>query len=92
MIVCAPAHAEGPAANRCSKLGADFVAISGAQGCVRLGGHVRAEAPRGEIPRVVAPRQLASPGAYAAAGTDGLRPASETFRIHPAYGADLYRR
>jgi hypothetical protein len=98
LVACAPAHAESPGAaagNRCARLGSDFVAISGAQGCVRLGGHVRAEAPRAEIPRVFAPRQLASPGSYAAAGTDGVRPAAETFHIRAGAagdGSDLYRR
>jgi hypothetical protein len=97
LIACAPAHAESPGAasgDRCARLGADFVAISGAQGCVRVGGHVRAEAPRTEIPRLFAPRQPTPSGGYAAAGTEGVHPASESFHIRAgaANGTDLYRR
>jgi len=97
LVACAPAHAESPSAaagGRCARLGPDFVAISGAQGCVRVGGHVRAEAPRTEVPRLFAPRQLALPGGYATAGTDGVRPASENFHIRAgaSNGADLYQR
>jgi hypothetical protein len=97
LVVCAPAHAESPTTatgDRCARLGADFVAISGAQRCVRVGGHVRAEAPRADIPRIAAPRQLA-PNGYAAVVSDGLRPISDIFHIPAgasAPGADLYRR
>ncbi len=96
--ICAPAHAEGPggaSGNHCSRLGPDFVQISGAQRCVRLGGHVRAEAPRTEIPRVPESPRFPSPMGYAAAAADGLRPASETFHVRAGagtMGAGLYRR
>ena len=85
LVICAPARAESPSAatgDRCARLGADFVAISGAQRCVRVGGHVRAEAPRTDVPRVAAPRQaLPAPNGYAAAVPDGLRPISDIFHI-----------
>jgi hypothetical protein len=99
LVICAPAHAESPGAatgDRCARLGADFVAISGAQRCVRVGGHVRAEAPRTDVPRVAAPRQaLPGPNGYAAAVPDGLRPISEIFHIpagSASGGSGLYRR
>jgi hypothetical protein len=98
LVICAPAHAESPSAamgDRCARLGADFVAISGAQRCVRVGGHVRAEAPRADVPRVAAPRQILPPNGYAAASSDGLRPISDIFHIRAGSAADgsgLYRR
>ncbi len=99
LVICAPAHAENPGAatgDRCARMGADFVAISGAQRCVRVGGHVRAEAPRTDVPRVAAPRQaLPAPNGYAAAVSDGLRPISEIFHIRAGSASDgsgLYRR
>jgi hypothetical protein len=45
LVFCGPARAESPSAasgGQCARLGADFVAISGAQRCVRVGGIVRA--------------------------------------------------
>lgn len=36
----APAQAED--AGNCARYGADYVAVSGSTGCVRIGGHVRA--------------------------------------------------
>jgi hypothetical protein len=98
LVICAPAHAESPngaTGDRCARLGADFVAISGAQRCVRVGGHVRAEAPRADIPRIVAPRQLDARSGYAAAGSDGLRPIADIFYMPmgaASDGAGLYRR
>jgi hypothetical protein len=77
-------------------LGADFVAISGGQRCVRVGGHVRAEAPRTDVPGVATPRQaLPAPNGYAAALSDGLRPISDIFHIRAGSASDsaaLYRR
>jgi hypothetical protein len=76
-------------------MGADFVAISGAQRCVRVGGHVRAEAPRADVPRVSAPRQILPPNGYAAALSDGLRPISDIFHIRAGStsdGSGFYRR
>ena len=35
--------AERPAANRCASLGEGFVSLQGADGCLRVGGHVRVE-------------------------------------------------
>ena len=99
LVICAPARAESPSAasgGQCARLGADFVAISGAQRCVRVGGHVRAEAPRSDVPRVAAPRQaLPAPNGYAAAVSDGLRPISDIFHIPAGSASDgsgLYRR
>ncbi len=39
----APAHAED--AGNCARYGADYVAVSGSTGCVKIGGHVRAAKP-----------------------------------------------
>jgi hypothetical protein len=99
LVICAPAHAESQGAaagDRCARLGADFVAISGAQRCVRVGGHVRAEAPHSDVPRVAAPRQaLPAPNGYAASVSDGLRPISDIFHFPAGSASDgsgLYRR
>lgn len=88
VALCTVAHAESPLGaprGSCSNLGRDFVSISGATGCVRIGGHVRAE--------TAPPR--AAPLGYAAEPQDGARHASESFHVRA--GADsadatLYRR
>lgn len=43
-IAAAPARADN--VNHCARYGADFVAVAGSNGCVRLGGHVRVDMPR----------------------------------------------
>ena len=45
MAAVSPASAEN--ANRCARYGADYVAVAGSNGCVRIGGHVRVDMPRG---------------------------------------------
>jgi len=50
----APAFADAPG-NRCARYGADFVAVSGSDGCVRLGGHVRVKLPQNGAPMGYAP-------------------------------------
>jgi len=52
-MFCAAGNAESPSGDgrgRCARLGGDFVAVSGGEGCVRIGGHVRAEIARTEAP------------------------------------------
>lgn len=83
--VASSAYAEGPdnlGQNRCAGLGGDFVAVSGARRCVRIGGHVRAEPTHGKP----------DPTAYSigfGAISDGVRRASETFHVRA--GAPLGR-
>ncbi|NUJ78764.1 hypothetical protein HUN39_01700 [Methylocystis sp. FS] len=43
-IAVAPAHADN--VSQCARYGADYVAVAGSNGCVRLGGHVRVSMPR----------------------------------------------
>ncbi len=57
-----PAMAETP--SHCARYGADYVAVAGSNGCVKIGGHVRADIAR-------APTQAMS---YAAA--DGVQRAA----------------
>lgn len=85
------AYAEGPDSlgqNRCAGLGGDFVAVSGARGCVRIGGHVRAE------PAHAKPDPTAYPTGFGLI-PDGVRHASETFHVRagaPAGGSDIVPR
>jgi hypothetical protein len=87
IALCAPVHAESPvgvARASCSNLGNDFVSVSGAGGCVRIGGHVRADASRARP----------APLGYAES-QDGVRHASESFHVRAgATNANeaLYRR
>jgi hypothetical protein len=82
---CAPVQAEsslGTAGASCAHLGNDFVSVSGASGCVRIGGHVRAA------------KAQPAPLGYAET-QDGVRGASEAFHVRAgATSADqaLYRR
>jgi hypothetical protein len=85
------AHAEGPEGltpNRCAGLGGNFVAVAGARGCVRIGGHIRAE------PTHSKPDLGAYPTGFGAA-FDGVRPAAETFHLHagaPGGGSSVVPR
>lgn len=44
MLAAAPARAE--ATNHCARYGADYVAVAGSNGCVKIGGHVRVDIAR----------------------------------------------
>jgi hypothetical protein len=81
--LCAPSLAEGPGEGRgrCARLGGDFAAVSGGEGCVRIGGHVRAENARPDGPRHPA--------------ADGIAHATQQiFHVNAgaALGGGLYRR
>lgn len=65
LFALATAASAEPATN-CARYGADYVAVSGSNGCVRIGGHVRVEISRGP----------AQPMGYAA--LDGVQRASAT--------------
>jgi hypothetical protein len=63
------------------------VAVAGGDGCVRIGGHVRAAMAHAETPSL-----LSAPAGFAAAISDGVRSVSQTFRIRPDADTALYRR
>jgi hypothetical protein len=89
-VVFGPARAESPAGAQhsgCAKFGADYVAVAGGDGCVRIGGHVRAATTHAEAPSL-----LAAPAGFAAAISDGVSSVSQTFRIRPGADTALYRR
>ena len=46
-LSAAPARAETP--NHCARYGADYVAVSGSNGCVKIGGHVRVDIARAPV-------------------------------------------
>jgi Porin subfamily len=90
LAFCAPVLAESPAAatrNGCAKFGTNYVAVAGAEGCVRIGGHVRAEMSHPEAPSL-----MGAPAGLASAVADGVRSVSQTFHIRPADDTQLYRR
>jgi hypothetical protein len=71
------AHAEGPdlpGQSGCARLGDDFVAVSGARGCVRINGHVRAEPLRARTDSMAYPMSFG-------AVSEGVRHASETYHV-----------
>jgi hypothetical protein len=74
-----PAKAETP--NHCARYGADYVAVSGSNGCVKIGGHVRVDIAR-------AP---ATAMGYASA-TDGLQRTSHLQPMAPFGLNDLFPR
>lgn len=75
-VAAAPASAE--ASNHCSRYGADYVAVSGSNGCVKIGGHVRVDIAR-------------APTAYAASG-DGVQRTSHLQPMAPFGLNDLFPR
>ncbi len=75
----APASAETIGRGNCARLGENFVAVAGSDGCVRIGGHVRVNNIAGErLP----------PVGYAAVSPDGVQRASER-SAHVRAGAPL---
>lgn len=75
-----PANAE--ASNNCARYGANYVAVSGSSGCVKIGGHVRVDIPRAPA---------AAPMGYAALG-DGVQRASHLQPMAPFGLNDLFPR
>lgn len=63
-LAVTPVRAEN--VSQCARYGADYVAVAGSNGCVRLGGHVR----------VTMPRTPVAPMGYAAMPRDGMQHAS----------------
>lgn len=64
MLAVTPVRAEN--VSQCARYGADYVAVAGSNGCVRLGGHVR----------VAMPRTPVAPMGYAEMPRDGMRHAA----------------
>ncbi len=79
MLATAPVHAE--ATNQCARYGADYVAVSGSNGCVKIGGHVRVDIAR-------AP---AAPMGYASLA-DGVQHTSHLQPMAPFGLNDLFPR
>jgi hypothetical protein len=77
--VAAPARAE--TSNHCARYGADYVAVAGSNGCVKIGGHVRVDIAR-------AP---AAAMGYAATG-DGVQRTSHLQPMAPFGLNDLFPR
>jgi len=70
-IAVTPARAEN--VSQCARYGADYVAVAGSNGCVRLGGHVR----------VTMPRAPAVPMGYAEMHRDGMQRAAARSSLPP---------
>lgn len=75
-----PAHAE--AGNNCARYGADYVAVAGSNGCVKIGRHVRVDIPRAPA---------AAPMGYASL-SDGVQHASSLQPMAPFGLNDLFPR
>ena len=90
-----PACAESPDAlsqNRCAGLGGDFVAASGQRGCVRIGGHIRAETAHGRAMQATYPPEFNNPLVNNPLA-DGVRQASEAFHVRAGSpGGDILPR
>ena len=84
-----PSRAESPETlgqNRCAGLGGDFVAASGQRGCVRIGGHIRAETAHARAMQATYPPEF-NPL------EDGVRRASEAFHVRAGSpGGDILPR
>lgn len=78
-LVLSPAKAETQ--NHCARYGADYVAVSGSNGCVKIGGHVRVDIPRAPT----------APMGYAALG-DSVQRASHLQPMAPFGLNDLFPR
>lgn len=67
----APARADN--VSQCARYGADYVAVAGSNGCVRLGGHVRVTMPRAPV----------APMGYAEMRRDGMQHAAARSSLPP---------
>jgi hypothetical protein len=93
--ICGMAFAETSGHNRCAAYGSNYVAVSGGEGCVRLGGHIRADNPRPDgvaHATAEAPALLGAPAGFARALADGVSGVSQSFQGRPTPSAQLYRR
>jgi hypothetical protein len=79
-LAAMPAKAE--TSNNCARYGADYVAVSGSNGCVKIGGHVRVD---------IARAPAAAPTGYAAS-TDGVQRTSHLQPMAPFGINDLFPR
>ena len=70
-LAVAPVRAEN--ASQCARYGADYVAVAGSNGCVRLGGHVR----------VTMPRTPGAPLGYTEMPRDGMQHAAARSSLLP---------
>lgn len=76
-----PAKAE--TSNHCARYGADYVAVAGSNGCVKIGGHVRVDMAR--------PPAAAAPMGYASV-PDGVQRTSHLQPMAPFGLNDLFPR
>ncbi|WP_363349686.1 hypothetical protein [Methylocystis echinoides] len=74
-----PAKAE--TSNHCARYGADYVAVAGSNGCVKIGGHVRVDIARAPV----------APMGYAAMH-DGVQRTSQLQPMAPFGLNDLFPR
>ncbi len=59
--------------SHCARYGADYVAVAGSNGCVKLGGHVRVDMPRNPL----------APMGYAEMHRDGMQRAASRSALPP---------
>jgi len=81
MAAAAPARADN--VSQCARYGADFVAVAGSNGCVRLGGHVRVDMPRTPV-RPMGYTDMRRDGAQHAAARSSLPPMAP-FGLHDLF-------
>lgn len=79
LLAAFPASAE--TSNHCARYGADYVAVAGSNGCVKIGGHVRVDVARAPV----------APMGYADAG-DGFQRTSHLQPMAPFGLNDLFPR
>lgn len=89
----AGAHAD--AVNRCARYGADYAPVSGSNGCVRLGGHVRVDQMRDQAriePGRPQQQTVPAPPPMSYVARDGFLSASARMAQQPLAPFELFRR
>ena len=85
LVATAPASADN--INNCARYGADYVAVSGTNGCVKIGGHVRVDIARGPAVAPMGYAPVAEGVQRTAARTGGYYPPVAPFGL-----TDLFPR
>lgn len=81
-LAVTPARAEN--VSHCARYGADYVAVAGSNGCVKIGGHVRVDIPRNPL-APMGYAEMRQDGVQRAAASRSALPPMAPFGLHDLF-------